>query len=408
MTSRSRPLTWMIFGIFFVISLLSNIVGPLVPEIIRSFGLSLTMAAFLPFSFFAAYAAMSIPAGVLTERLGQKIVILGAFTLAFLGSLLFALLPIYPSALLSLFLIGLGMAALQVTINPLLRLAGGEEHFAFNAVVVQVVYGLASFLSPLLYSHFAEGQDPLFARLVPANLPWVAIYWVFSIIAGLMLLGISFVPLPPPHESAGEKTGAFSAHLELAKRPVVWAYFLGIFMYVGLEQGLNNWMGQFLKTQHGFDPQTAGATVVSHFWLLMTFGAVLGLVLLKLIDSRRVLLLFSAASVVILSMALFGGANVAYYSFSALGFSVSVIWSIVFSLALNSVHKHHGTFSGILCTGVVGGALVPLLIGSLGDSLGLKAGLCLLYIPLAYILSMAFWARPLINNQIAGEASSPR
>jgi len=233
---------------------------------------------------------------------------------------------------------------------------------------------------------------------VPPNLPWVALYWVFSMITGLMLFALSFVRFPPPKRSAREHNVALSAHRDLLQRPLVWAYFLAIFMYVGLEQGLNNWVGQFLKTQHGFDPQTVGATVISYFWLNMTFGAVLGLALLKLIDSRRVLLLFSAASLVIFSLALCGGPKLSYYSFSALGFSLSVIWSIVFSLALNSVDKHHGTFSGILCTGVVGGALIPLLIGSWGDSHGLKTALCLLFVPLAYLISMAFWAKPLIQN----------
>ena len=100
MSQRSRFLTWMIFGIFFVISLLTNIIGPLIPEIIKAYGLNLTMAAFLPFSFFVAYAVMSIPAGMIVEKRGEKIVILSGFTLALAGSLLFSLVPLYPTALL--------------------------------------------------------------------------------------------------------------------------------------------------------------------------------------------------------------------------------------------------------------------------------------------------------------------
>ena len=81
MTSRRPFLVLVLFVIFFVISLLSNIIGPLVPDIIQSFGLNLTLAAFLPFSFFAAYAVMSVPAGMLIERWGEKAVLLGAFGL---------------------------------------------------------------------------------------------------------------------------------------------------------------------------------------------------------------------------------------------------------------------------------------------------------------------------------------
>src|SRR5512145_1790176 len=98
--------------IFFVISLITNILGPLIPDIIRTFALSLMMAGFLPASFFLAYGVMSIPSGMLIERFGPKPVISAAFGVAFTGSLAFALVPHYGVGLCSLFLIGLGMAML--------------------------------------------------------------------------------------------------------------------------------------------------------------------------------------------------------------------------------------------------------------------------------------------------------
>ena len=76
------------------------------------------------------------------------------------------------------------------------------------------------------------------------------------------------------------------------------------------------------------------------------------------------------------------------------------MFSIIFSLALNSVKSHHGAFSGILCSGIFGGALVPLIIGSLGDMLGLKVAMMFLFVTLGYILSIAFWAKPLVNNKV--------
>jgi fucose permease len=82
-----------------------------------------------------------------------------------------------------------------------------------------------------------------------------------------------------------------------------------------------------------------------------------------------------------------------------MGFAASVMWPIIFSLALNSVSSHHGSFSGILCTGIIGGALAPPVIGRLGDWFGLRQGMFLLYVTLAYILSIGIWARPLILNE---------
>ena len=123
LTRRSLGMVALIMLTFFVISLLTNIIGPLVPDIIKSFELSLTLVALLPFAFFIAYGFMSIPAGMLLERYREKTVMICTFVLAFAGALLFSAFPRYPTAIVSLFLIGAGMAALQVAINPLLRVA---------------------------------------------------------------------------------------------------------------------------------------------------------------------------------------------------------------------------------------------------------------------------------------------
>src|ERR1035438_4685806 len=89
---RNRTMVGIVFLTFFVMSLLTNILGPLVPDIISSFKVSLTAAALLPFSFFIAYGVMSIPAGFLVERFGEKPVMIAAFLAGTLGSLSFALL----------------------------------------------------------------------------------------------------------------------------------------------------------------------------------------------------------------------------------------------------------------------------------------------------------------------------
>src|SRR5699024_3181314 len=93
------------------------------------------------------------------------------------------------------------------------------------------------------------------------------------------------------------------------------------------------------------------------------------------------------------------GASVAMSAFPAIGFFLAVMYPVIFSLALNSVAEHHGSFSGILITGIGGGAVIPLVIGSLGDALGLRVGMFFLYITFGYILSIGFWARPLVTNK---------
>ena len=116
-------------------------------------------------------------------------------------------------------------------------------------------------------------------------------------------------------------------------------------------------------------------------------------------DSRKVLIIFTVLALVCLSFALFGPAHISLVSFALVGFFASVMYPIIFSLALNSVKEHHGSFSGILVTAIIGGAVIPLIIGWLGDHLGLRSGMFFLYLTLGYILSIGFWARPIITNK---------
>jgi MFS transporter, FHS family, L-fucose permease len=410
-TKRTRHygMVGLIFLTFFVISLVTNVIGAINPDVGRSFGLSLTLVGLLPFAFFIAYGVMSIPSGMLLEKYREKPVMIAAFTVAFAGALLLSFLPSYPVFLASLFLVGAGMAALQVAINPLLRVSGGEEHFAFNSVMAQLVFGGASFLSPLIYSYFVRnigqpgGQGKpligLMSKLVPPALPWLAVYWVFAALVVLMIAVLAAARFPLVVKKDEERAGAWATHKALFKDRTVILFFLGIFAYVGTEQGVSFWISKFLNIYHGYDPQTVGAGRVALFWLLMTVGGLLGLVLLKLFDSRKVLVGFAAAAMVFLSLALFGPASLALVMFPLMGFAASVMWPIIFSLALNSVPAHHGSFSGILCTGIIGGALVPLVVGRLGDMFGLRLGMLFLYLTLGYILSIGLWARPLILNE---------
>ncbi len=405
---RNYYIVGLILLTFFVISFLTNIIGPLIPDIIKGFKLSLALVAALPFAFFIAYGVMSIPSGMLIGRYREKKMMVAGFTVAFAGSLLLALIPNYLTAVISLFLIGCGMAMLQVVINPLLRTSGGEEHYAFNSVLAQLIFGLASFISPLVYSYLVLNLKPsgknnglltLFGKLVPANLPWISLYWLFAVICIGMILIILFSKFPEVILSKEEKSGPLQTHILLFKNRTVILFFIALFCYVGTEQGVANWISEFLATYHGYDPQTTGAKAVAYFWGMMTAGGIIGLLLLKIMDSRRVLILFTILALACFSAAIFGSAGISLVAFPLVGFFASVMYPVIFSLALNSVNEHHGSFSGILVTGIIGGAVVPLIIGWLGDRIGLRSGMLFLYLTMGYILSVGFWARPIIINK---------
>lgn len=403
---RNNVMVILVLVTFFVISFLTNVLGPIIPNTIDDFGLSLALAGFLPFSFFVAYAVMSIPAGILVEKYSEKPVMIAAFILAFAAALLFALFPSFEVFLVSLFTIGLGFAMLQVIINPLLRTSGGEANFAFYSAMAQLIFGLASFLSPQLYSYLmqnvhsgeASGLAALLENVVPQNLKWASLYWVFTVITLVMIAFIWTLKFPKVELTDEERIEVGSTLKKMLRNKTVILFFIGLFAYVGTEQGISNWTSKFLQTYHGVDPETQGADVISWFWGLMTVGCLLGLFLLKVFDSKKVLLVFTSGAIITLLLGLTAGKDVAIIAFPVCGFMISVMYPIIFSLGLNSVPKHHGTFAGIMCTGIAGGAVVPFIIGNIAQYTGLRIAMFFIFITLAYIFSIGIWAKPIISN----------
>lgn len=402
----------LIMCFWFTISFITNILGPLIPDIIRNFQLTdLAMAGFIPTSFFLAYAIMSIPAGIMIDRWGEKLVLFCGFLMPFIGTVLFACLHTYPALLASSFIIGLGMAMLQTVLNPLQRTVGGEENYAFVAELAQFVFGTASFVSPLVYAYLIRELNPevyqpgknvlldCLSTVTPSSLPWVSLYWVFALLLLVMLVAVAMSRFPKIELKEDEKSGSQSSYFSLFRQKFVWLFFLGIFCYVSTEQGTSIFMSTFLEQYHGVAPQTEGAVIVSYFWGLMTVGCLLGMVLLKLVDSKRLLQVSGGLTIVLLLVALLGSKEASMIAFPAIGFSISMMYSIVFSLALNSASQYHGSFAGILCSGIVGGAGGPLIISTLSDMTSLRTGMLVILVFVGYITFIGFWAKPLVSNK---------
>jgi len=406
---RNYYLVFLVFLTFFVISIITNILGAINPPVAKSYSLNDFMRGFLPMALFLAYGVMAIPGGMIVETYKEKKTMIGAFIIVLAGVVFFVLVPKFSVFLGTLFIVGAGFAMLQVTIYPLLRVAGGEEHFAFNAVMAQLFFGGASYVGPHIFKYFVLNLDSspdkqdfiirCMSRLIPEGISWISMYWFFLVITLLMILLLFVSRFPRVERTDEEQIGAWSVIMQLFKKRLVNLYFIGIFCYVGTEQGVSYWISTFLERYHGFDPNTVGANAVGWFWGMMMFGCVLGLILLKLFDSKKILLGAVILSLVCLIIALFGPGEVAKWAFPAIGFTISVLYSIIYSLALNSMEEHHGSFSGILITGIVGGAVIPFIIGWLSQLFELRFAMLFLLITFGYMFAIGIWARPLIPNK---------
>jgi fucose permease len=413
---RNYFIVLLVMVVFVAVSFVTNMMDPMGTDIQASFKLSETQLGYLSFALFIAYAVMSIPAGMLVERFSAKTVLIAAFLLSTGGAFALAVKPSFAVAIPAFFFMGVGFAMLQVVTIPLLRIAGGGENMAFLGNLSQLIFALGSALSPHVYVYLtnalkspAASQNALIsalARVAPPGLFWVALYWVITAVLLIMLLAIALARWPRLELTEAEKVGSFATIVQLLKSKTVWLYLIGVICYVGTEQGIATKIKGFLVNCHHLDPDLANKVAVSGFWGAMAVGCAVGMGLMKLFDSRKVLSVFAAGGAVTLLFALFTpSASAAMFALPMLGFWCSVGCPIVFALALNSLEKHHGTFTGILCTGIVGGGFLPPIIGKIADHfgpMGLRYGMLAILVTLGYLFSMGLWARPLINNSTIG------
>ncbi|MGV8096719.1 MAG: sugar MFS transporter [Mangrovibacterium sp.] len=395
---------------FFQIGLLMSMMSALIPEIIDTFHVSYAMASALPFSFYMALALSCIPAGMAGEYFPPKYILVFTFLWALAGILIFALLLNYSASIVSLFVIGSSVAVIQVTAVPLLRRACGPENLAFHSTLNQLMYGAGAFLSPVTYSFLSvnlsrdKGEQDfpmkILSSLVPQGYEWSSAYWLFVVLLVFLIVAVLPVKFPERAEIRNTNQTRKRVYLELFQNKYVIFFFLSLVAYASCEQGIAAWLSKFFQDYHCLDPQTEGASVLSVYWLLLTAGCFGGMLLLKIFDSRKVLAGLTILAMISLSFALYGETKVSKIAFPLVAACESVMWPVILSLALNSVTKHHQILSGFMFTASVGGALGPVIIGSIGDHFGLGVSLNYLFLPLLIVLSVPFWAKPHVINKI--------
>ena len=313
-------------------------------------------------------------------------------------------------AVTSLFVIGAGMAVLRVAINPLLRVAGGEENFAFNSAFAQLIFGPASFVSPLVFSDLVRHLDPahpdrtglygVLSSISTSALPWASIYWIFAVVSGC-IRGDDRMAALAQGGAYGGGVGRHALHVPAAAaQSIRVAVFLAIIAYVGCEQGTASGCRRSsaipCRSSQG-RCGCGGLLLGAHDRRLSPRDGLAEAVR----QSPRLDRVFARCAVHAVGGPIRAGRSIPV-AFPCIGFFASIMWPTLVSLGLNSVPQHHGPFAGILCSGIMGGALVPFVIGWLGDLYGLRIGMLFLYLPCGSILSVGVWARPLIRNATRG------
>jgi FHS family L-fucose permease-like MFS transporter len=387
------PALTVLTTLFFMWGFLTCLNDILIPHLKAVFSLNYTQAMLIQFSFFAAYFIVSLPSGIIVEKIGyKKGIIIGLIT-AGIGCLIFypaAGMRSYPLFLLALFVLASGITLLQVAANPYVAILGKPETASSRLNLTQAFNSLGTTIAPyfgslLILSIAAKSTEEIakmnstdlttyqLAEASAVQVPYLALAAALFLIAGL----IAVFKLPKIEASSVTSSEGNGKSYD-DQHPSAWRYkhlLLGavaIFVYVGAEVSI----GSFLVNYFG-DPEIMGLAeaeagkFVSFYWGGAMVGRFIGSAVQRKIKPGYVLSFNAvfASLLVVVSMLTYG--YVAMWSILLVGLFNSIMFPTIFTLAINGLGKHTGQGSGILCMAIVGGAIIPVIQGFLADNIGI-------------------------------------
>lgn len=390
-------------SLFFMMGFITCLNDILVPHLKEVFTLSYVQAMLIQFCFFTAYAVMSIPASKVIVKLGYKNGVIGGFLVAAIGCLLFypaASIKAYPLFLGALFVLATGITLLQVSGNPYVTLLSKPGKESSTLTLVQAFNSLGTTIAPLLGSMFilsavvksAEEQAQLDANALAVyqaeqaasvQVPYLVLAGVLIVLA----IVVALIRLPK-----AEQVETDSTHSLNDGKTSVWQYrhlvlgALAIFCYVGAEVAIGSLLVNVMSLPEvaGLNHQTA-AKYLAMYWGGAMVGRFIGSVMMNKIQPHLYLAFNAVMNVVLITLAIMVGGQVAMWALLAIGFFNSIMFPTIFSLAVNKLVRFTSAGSGVICTAIVGGAIIPVVQGFFADNIGLMASffiplLCYVYI----------------------------
>ena len=386
-----NPALVVLTTLFFMMGFITCMNDILIPHLKEIFDLTYVQAMLIQFCFFTAYAIMSIPMGHLVGKIGYKNGVIGGFLLTAVGCLLFypaADSQSYPTFLGALFILASGVTLLQVAGNPYVTLLAKPGKESATLTLVQAFNSLGTTIAPIIGAHFiladAAQKASKAEQIASVQIPYLGL-------AGLLILLAVFVKmirLPDARKIAVEE----SEHNHDGKTSV-WQYkhlilgVVGIFCYVGAEVSIGSFMVNILGFLKGLNHAKA-ADMLALYWGGAMVGRFLGSAVMARVAPNRYLAFNASVATALLVIAIMvgkGNADIAMWALIAIGFFNSIMFPTIFSLATKNLGKFTNSASGILCTAIVGGALIPVLQGKIADDFGMMISyvapaVCYLYI----------------------------
>jgi FHS family L-fucose permease-like MFS transporter len=387
-------------SLFFIWGLITSLNDILIPHLRAAFELTYVQVMLIQFCFFGAYFVMSLPSGVLVERVGYKAGIVFGLLMASAGCLLFypaAGARSYPFFLGALFVLASGITLLQVAANPYVAILGPSQTASSRLNLTQAFNSLGTTIGPAL------GTSLILAAPAVTNDPGVRAAAEASAVQGpylglaatlcLIALVVGFVALPRIEAAtswdspaqAGQEAGSVWSY-----RPLVLGA-VAIFLYVGAEVSIGSFFVNFVEQPEiaGLPAAVAG-TYLSLYWGGAMVGRFVGSFVLRYRQPGSVLAFNALAAAVLLGVAMATAGPTAMWAIIAIGLFNSIMFPTIFTLAIEGLGRRTGEGSGVLCMAIVGGAIVPVAMGWLADHMSLLYSFAL---PLICYLYIAYYGR---------------
>ncbi|MGC1462822.1 MAG: sugar MFS transporter [Terracidiphilus sp.] len=383
-------------ALFFIFGFITNLNMALVPHLRKIFTLPYGLAMLAESAFFLAYFVFSSPTSKLIEMIGYKRTMVVALFIQVIGCLLFvpaAKMVSFPLFLTAVFVVGAGVTALQTSVNPYVAILGPEDTASIRLNLSQAFNSIGGSLAPLIAgAYILTDPGKLATQASIANTvrgPYIAIA------GGLLILGIAVAlsHLPPITATQSFRPGKEGDAL---LNRSIWGYrhtvlgALGIFFYVGVEVGLASIAVNYFSMQ-GMSTAKTASFLVSLYWLGALLGRLMGAGIMTRVKPGKLLSIFGFAAAALIACSMFTSGWVAIGTLVLCGFFNSVMFPNIFTLGIAGLGPMTSKGSGLIMTAIVGGAVIPYLIGALADKVGIQNSFVIPVICYLYIAYYGMW-----------------
>src|SRR5271163_1900572 len=392
--------------LFFMWGFLTCLNDILVPHLKPIFDLSYAKIMFIQFAFFSAYFVFSVPMGKIVEWIGYKWTMVGGLFTMGAGALLFipaAAAPSYPLFLFALMVLAGGITALQVSANPYVAVLGPSRTASSRLNLAQAFNSLGTTIAPYIGGLFILSTAPKTMdeirqmsadvlhnyRLQQASSikgPYLAL-GLIAIALGIAIATFKLPPIPGAERHTGDRT----THTRLWKYRHLMLGAVGIFVYVGAEVSIGSFMVNYLAQPNiGNLAEKVAAGYLSFYWGGAMVGRFIGSAILQKIRTGIVLGAAAIATSLLVGVSMLSTGPVAMWSIILVGLFNSVMFPSIFTLGIAELGPLTGEGSGIMIMAIVGGAIMPVLVGVLADRIGVHHSFILPLLCYVYIVYYGF------------------